>query len=236
MNEPPAQDSGSSALDVTCGAAPISPYHLLTAAHCVTNTPYTLRSIQLRSSDLTRPETAKYDIKEIVYHPDYNPNSYERYNDIAIIITTQAMQFSDRLYPFCVSANQPPHNTPVTVQGYGYVNETTRASNLQEAKLFIVGQTECERAYEREGSLSHLQLSYPSLLQRSDVICAAAPNRDACQGDSGGPLFRQDNEGRRFLVGIVSSGKECGSILPGTYISVASHINFIDSILYGQRN
>lgn len=62
-----------------------------------------------------------------------------------------------------------------------FTSSATRASNLQEAKLFIVGQTECERAYEREGSLSHLQLSYPSLLQRSDVICAAAPNRDACQ-------------------------------------------------------
>ncbi|XP_037773986.1 serine protease persephone-like, partial [Penaeus monodon] len=165
-----------------------------------------------------------------------SPNSAERYNDIAIIKTIQPMRFSDRVYPFCVSPDEVAHNTPVTVQGYGLVNETSRASYLQEAKLFIVGQGECERAYDREGSLHHLRLRYPNLLQHSDVICAAAHMRDACRGDSGGPLFAQDREGRRFIVGIVSSGKECGSILPGAYISVAKHINFIDSVMHGTRN
>ncbi|XP_047474336.1 serine protease Hayan-like isoform X2 [Penaeus chinensis] len=223
-------------LNVTCGAAPIAPHYLLTAAHCVVNTVYTPRSIHLGANDLTNPESAKYDIEEIRYHPDYNPNSAERYNDIAIIKTTQPIRFSDRVYPFCVSPDEVSHNTPVTVQGYGFVNETSKALYLQEAQLFIVGQQECERAYEREGTLNHLQLRYPFLLQHSDVICAAAYMKDACQGDSGGPLFLQDREGRRFIVGIVSNGKECGSILPGTYISVAKHINFIDSVLYNTRN
>ncbi|ROT82977.1 serine protease [Penaeus vannamei] len=223
-------------LNVSCGAAPIAPHYLLTAAHCVLNTKYLPSSLHLEADDLTNPESAKYDIEEITYHPDYNPNSAERYNDIAIIKTIQPMRFSDRVYPFCVPSEEVGHNTPVTVQGYGLVNETSSASFLQEAQLFIVGQQECERAYEREGSLFHLQVRYPKLLQNTDVICAAADKRDACQGDSGGPLFVQDREGRRFIVGIVSSGKECGSVLPGTYISVAKHINFIDSVLYNSRN
>lgn len=223
-------------LNVSCGAAPIAPHYLLTAAHCVLNTKYLPSSLHLEADDLTNPESAKYDIEEITYHPDYNPNSAERYNDIAIIKTLQPMRFSDRVYPFCVPSEEVGHNTPVTVQGYGLVNETSSASFLQEAQLFIVGQQECERAYEREGSLFHLQVRYPKLLQNTDVICAAADKRDACQGDSGGPLFVQDREGRRFIVGIVSSGKECGSVLPGTYISVAKHINFIDSVLYNSRN
>lgn len=58
-------------------------------------------------------------------HSINSPNSAERYNDIAIIKTIQPMRFSDRVYPFCVPSEEVGHNTPVTVQGYGLVNEST---------------------------------------------------------------------------------------------------------------
>ncbi|XP_037783540.1 phenoloxidase-activating factor 3-like [Penaeus monodon] len=58
-------------LNVTCGAAPIAPHYLLTAAHCVVNTKYTPRSIHLGANDLTNPESAEYHIEEIRYHPNY---------------------------------------------------------------------------------------------------------------------------------------------------------------------
>jgi secreted trypsin-like serine protease len=48
---------------------------------------------------------------------------------------------------------------------------------------------------------------------------------DACQEDSGGPLMCEQN-GRYQLVGLVSSGKGCGSY-PGLYTEVAKYTDWI---------
>ncbi|XP_071551254.1 CLIP domain-containing serine protease B4-like isoform X2 [Panulirus ornatus] len=227
--------------DTFCGATPIADRFLLTAAHCVFDPDRPVRTVRLGELDFAKENEENsrpvdYEIEKIIVHPKFDPNSTVRYNDLAILQTVEVIEFNEVVFPYCLTDQRPPPKTIVTGAGFGFVNATHQSSRLQEAELELVDTTECEDIYRRESHEPHLRVRYPDLLQNSDVMCAAYPERDACEGDSGGPLFI-DKDGRRFLVGVVGSGVSCRgnsvSILPGLYISVADNIDFIDSVVYG---
>lgn len=227
--------------DTFCGATPICDRFLLTAAHCVIDPDRPVRTVRLGELDFStdnekNSKPVDYEVEQIIVHPDFDPNSTVRYNDLAILQTVEVIEFNEVVFPYCLTDQRPPPKTIVTGAGFGFVNATHRSSRLQEAELELVDTTECEDIYRRESHEPQLRVRYPDLLQNRDIMCAAYPERDACQGDSGGPLFL-DRDGRRFLVGVVGSGVSCRgnsvSILPGLYISVADHIDFIDSVVYG---
>ncbi|RYD88229.1 MAG: trypsin-like serine protease, partial [Sphingomonadales bacterium] len=56
---------------------------------------------------------------------------------------------------------------------------------------------------------------------------SVASGKDSCQGDSGGPLTRQEDDGMRSLVGIVSGGKGCGAGKPAVYTRVSHYTAWI---------
>lgn len=247
---PPQGNMGSSvfpnrdigARDTICGATVISQRFLLTAAHCVLDPNRPVRTVRVGELDFSRENEANsrpvdYEIEKIIVHPNYNPNMQERYNDVALLQTVIPIEFNDVVYPMCLSTFKPPSNTLVTASGFGKLNATSQSSILQEGALNVVSNSECEASYRQNGLESLLKGWYPSLLQNRDVLCAGHPGRGTCKEDAGGPLFYEDRNGRRFLVGVSSIGLACKGTkfanLPGVYISVADHIPFIDSVLYG---
>ncbi|XP_071550832.1 clotting factor B-like isoform X3 [Panulirus ornatus] len=227
--------------DTFCGATPITDRFLLTAAHCAIDPKQPVRTVRLGELDFAKDNEENsrpvdYEVEKVIIHPEFIPASAVRYNDVALIQTVKPMAFNEVVFPYCLSVQRPPPKTIVTTAGFGLYNATYRSSRLKEKELELVDPGACEETYRRSDLEDHLKLRYPQLLQGSDVMCAAHPKRDACEGDSGGPLFI-DKDGRRFLVGVVGSGVSCRgngiSILPGLYISVADHIDFIDSVVYG---
>lgn len=63
----------------------------------------------------------------------------------------------------------------------------------------IITNQECEHMYKKAGFVEEI----PDIF-----ICAGITKggRDSCEGDSGGPLTMVDNDGRAYLVGIISWG------------------------------
>ncbi|XP_068206511.1 mite allergen Der p 3-like [Palaemon carinicauda] len=225
-----------------CGATLIHERYLLTAAHCVLDPDRPVRTVRLGELDFSTENEAfskpvDYRVKLITVHPEYMPNSLVRYNDIALIETVDKVQFNDVVYPFCLSDTRPADDTTVTGSGFGFANNTVRPTHVQEATLKVVGTRQCEDVYIGEGLEASLRARYPQTIQGRDVLCAAFPGRDACEGDSGGPLFL-DVSDRRFLVGVIGQGISCLgngiATLPGFYVSVADHIDFINSVIYAE--
>nr|XP_053635466.1 venom peptide isomerase heavy chain-like [Cherax quadricarinatus] len=196
----------------------------------------TWRNLDFSSDNENNSAPVDYDVQEIIVHPQYDPESRVRYNDIAMIKTVEKITYNEFVFPYCLVRERPKPKTLVTGAGFGLINATHQSPILQEAELKVVGTAECENIYKNEDYEPQLRLLYPNLLESQDIICASFPNRSACQGDSGGPLFLDDDEGRRFLVGIVGAGVSCRgsgvSRLPGLFISIADHIPFINSVLF----
>lgn len=97
---------------------------------------------------------------------------------------------------------------------------------LQEARVNIFTDEECMHQW---GDDYHPE----------NMICAAGGTlfdhvknkvSDACQGDSGGPLVAKDvSRKRRYLVGLVSWGYECGlQEYPGLYTRVLTYLPWIE--------
>ncbi|XP_031345138.1 trypsin epsilon-like [Photinus pyralis] len=103
--------------------------------------------------------------------------------------------------------------------GWGSTSPTSALSDkLMLVDLQIISQSVCSDKY------NELKIKlYPGM------FCAGSPNgdKDACSGDSGGPLVCQGN-----LVGIISSGRQCGDIrFPGVYSDVAFFGNWIQGAM-----
>lgn len=227
--------------DTFCGASVISDHFIVTAAHCVFDATKPVNSVRLGDIDLTsdserNSRPVDYEIEFIFVHPAYNEESLVRHNDLALLKTKDKIQFNDVVFPYCISDQPPPPGTTVTASGFGLYNATTRPDHLLEANFKVMDTKECEDIYLREGQEARLRTRYPSLLQGTDIICAIDDVADACQGDSGGPMFREKN-GKQYLEGIVSGGADCRanfkSVLPGLYLSLAKHIDFINAYVYG---
>ncbi|XP_053635689.2 trypsin-1 isoform X2 [Cherax quadricarinatus] len=240
----PVTENSTAAVMVTdafCGATVVSDRFLVTAAHCIFDLNHPLNAVRLGELDFSSDNEnnsapVDYDVQEIIVHPQYDPESRVRYNDIAMIKTVEKITYNEFVFPYCLVRERPKPKTLVTGAGFGLINATHQSPILQEAELKVVGTAECENIYKNEDYEPQLRLLYPNLLESQDIICASFPNRSACQGDSGGPLFLDDDEGRRFLVGIVGAGVSCRgsgvSRLPGLFISIADHIPFINSVLF----
>lgn len=82
----------------------------------------------------------------------------------------------------------------------------------------------------------NVQVNHPSLRNgiSESQSCAYDPQsrNDACQGDSGGPLQTFSSPAIGKVVGVVSFGISCGTILPGVYTRVAYYLDWIESIVW----
>ncbi|XP_028289996.1 transmembrane protease serine 7 isoform X2 [Gouania willdenowi] len=207
-----------------CGASVLSSDWLISAAHCFAKDRLSDPRYWTAHLGMLTQGSAKYtaDIQRIVVHEYYNAHMFDY--DIALLQLKKPWppSLSPLVHPVCL----PPSSHTVTsshrcfVTGWGYRSEEDKVlpSVLQKAEVSIVSQSDCKKSY---GPIS------------PRMLCAGVPSgeRDACRGDSGGPLScRTLDEGRWFLIGIVSWGSGCGRPnLPGVYTRVNKFTSWIYS-------
>ncbi|MGW5640594.1 serine protease [Streptomyces sp. NPDC003832] len=199
-----------------CGGVAVGPSTVLTAAHCmgedVLGAPpgrvADLRVIAGRT-DLRSDEGREIAVRETRVNPGYDADTNA--GDFAVL--TLAEPLPQEAVIEAAAAGDTAYTSGTAAMVYGWGDATgggDYASGLRAARVHVLADSLCERAYPGGGDGSYLADS---------MLCAgeALGGRDACQGDSGGPLVAQ---GR--LIGLVSWGSGCGRPgSPGVYTRVS---------------
>ncbi|KAM4610158.1 suppressor of tumorigenicity 14 protein homolog [Polymixia lowei] len=208
-----------------CGASVLNQRWLITAAHCVQDNGKNQYSradlwealLGLHIQSQTNKWTVKRNVKQIIPHPGYKPQTYE--NDLALMELDTPVTLNQNIWPICLptATHDFPAGKAAWITGWGATREGGfAAAILQKAEVRIINQTVC--AGLMEGQIT------------DRMLCAGVLKGgvDACQGDSGGPLSVTGPSGRVFLAGVVSWGDGCARRnKPGVYTRVTKYTGWI---------
>lgn len=141
------------------------------------------------------------EIEKLILHDNYNDSTSK--NDIALLKLKTPLDLS--IYtPACLpEKNSAWAGEMASVYGWGDTKQGNGLPReispiLKETTQRIIQDDECEEAYEKE---------------LDKQVCAKEKDQDSCSGDSGGPFTVEDeDEGKHFLVGVVSFGRGCALV------------------------
>ncbi|XP_016985295.1 trypsin alpha-3 [Drosophila rhopaloa] len=198
-----------------CGGSIYAPKIVITAAHCIKGRYASYIRIVAGQNSIADLEEQGVKVSKLIPHAGYNKKTYV--NDIGLIITREALEYSALVQPIAVALEAPPSGAHAVVSGWGKRTEEDEAlpALLRAVELEIVEQNTCGAQYlTKEYTITN------------EMLCAGylEGGKDTCNGDSGGPLAVDG-----VLVGIVSWGVGCGREgFPGVYTSVNSHTAWIE--------
>ncbi|KRZ28512.1 Neurotrypsin, partial [Trichinella pseudospiralis] len=201
-----------------CGASIITPFHLISAAHCFEDVPdLSLYSVVVGDWDTNAHDGTeqKFGIEYVSFVPGYE-NILK--DDIAIIKlkskNDSGILFNKYVQPICLPNADAayPAGMKCVISGWG-----KNPRRLQAAEVPIMNPDTCRDP-----------LVYGNLLSER-AFCAGylQGHVDSCKGDSGGP-FACLSDGKYYLFGVISWGDGCAQeYRPGVYTRVRDYLTWI---------
>ncbi|GBP41779.1 Chymotrypsin BI [Eumeta japonica] len=205
-----------------CGGSVLSATRIITAAHCW----FDGRNQAWRMTTVTGSTTlffggTRIQSTNVVMHGSWNPSQIR--NDVAMIILPSFLTFSNNVRAIAL----PPSDEnfageTATASGFGLTNDGGGISNnqfLSHVSLSVITNTVC-------------WLSFPGVIQDSNICTSGAGGASTCSGDSGGPLVVNRNN-QPVLIGITSFGSALGCTrgFPAAFARVTSFRAWINQNL-----
>jgi secreted trypsin-like serine protease len=204
-----------------CGGTVYSASWIVTAAHCLEDTPPRDVIVTAGTNTLSTNGTRR-NVNRIIVKSDFNrPTRWD--NDIALIELFDPLPLGEAIkaIPVLTSAeelNLLKPDMPVVVVGWGATTEGgKKVRDLRFVEVPFVDRATCNRPLAYDGKIT------------TNMLCAgqAAGGQDSCQGDSGGPLT-VNTLTAPALAGVVSWGEGCARPNKvGIYARAANYVNWI---------
>jgi len=200
-----------------CGGMVYDENHVITAAHCCTNSASQVKIVagdhRLSSNDGTEQER---DVTEVRQHESYFGSS----NDVCMLTLAEPLEYNFAV----VAVNMPTQDyefevgSKATLSGWGALG----SSQSSPDELYfnpnneVVSDDQCQHMYNSIGLGSYFV--------PEDEFCAGLDGDSACYGDSGGPLVCEED---RKLCGVVSWGYDCNTnVAPAVYAQAAHYVDW----------
>jgi secreted trypsin-like serine protease len=205
-----------------CGGSVYSANWIVTAAHCMENTP-PKDVIVTAGTHLLGNNTggSRRNVKRIIIKSNFDSQTMD--NDVALIELAEPLELDATIQPIklVASTDEPTllrNGTALVVTGWGTTRQNGKpVRDLRYVEVPLVERTTCNRPLGYDAAVS------------PNMICAGASagGVDACQGDSGGPLT-VGAEAKPQLAGVVSWGEGCARPnKPGVYTRVANYSSWV---------
>ncbi|XP_047508517.1 chymotrypsin-1-like [Pieris napi] len=207
--------------NLLCGASIITDRHLLTAAHCIDSVFILCRlSRSLRATVGTNHWNSggvHYNIAGNITNPNYIYEFIK--NDIGILITRDAIVFTNTISPVTLSFDVVGNGVATTVNGWGRIRAGGAASaQLLELQAATVDGLFCMIELPRVAA--EMNITLPPVDPRIEICTFHSVGHGACNGDSGSPLVRSDTKQQ---IGIVSWGLSCALGAPDVFVRISAY-------------
>lgn len=185
----------SSGRSMYCSGTAISPYVVISAAHCAVGKKPSSVTVYTGDGKDGGYVKGQYQVAKIVASPDYNGN---KGNDISYLVLKTPLDLPESAYiPVLTDAKEIKEllavNAKAHIVGYGLRNGGDFGLKF-EVDTTVVKNISTLLSYDADNE-----------------IAIGGGGKDSCNGDSGGPVYGQLKTGEWRVYGVTSRGGACGT-------------------------